>query len=250
MDFSIIIPARYSSSRLPAKLLKDIHGKPLIQLTYENAIKSNASRVIIATDDKRIRKVCEGFGATVCMTNNQHTSGTSRIAQVLNELNIADDEIIVNVQGDEPMLNPKVINQVANNLHTSNMQMATLCEPVADKEQYLDPNCVKVVFDKFGKALYFSRSPIPYFRDMQDFDISLCYKHIGIYAYNSGFIKQYLQMPSSNIEQVEKLEQLTILNEGFNIHVENACSSTGFGVDTQNDLDKVLDALAPSNKGK
>ncbi len=117
MDFSVIIPARYASSRLPAKLLKDIHGKPLIQLTYENALKSNASKVIIATDDNQILKLAEGFGATVCMTDNRHTSGTSRIAQVLEILNINDNEIIVNVQGDEPMLDPKVINQVANNLN-------------------------------------------------------------------------------------------------------------------------------------
>ncbi|SMN17034.1 3-deoxy-manno-octulosonate cytidylyltransferase [uncultured Candidatus Thioglobus sp.] len=249
MNFSVIIPARYASSRLPAKLLKDIYGKPLIQLTYENAMSSNATQVIIATDDQRIRKVCESFGATVCMTSDQHISGTSRIAQVLNELNIADDEIIVNVQGDEPMLDPKVIDQVANNLYKSKLQMATLCEPVLDKDQYLDPNCVKVVFDKVGKALYFSRSPIPYFRDEQDFDLSLCHKHIGIYAYRSEFITRYLQMPSSRIEQVEKLEQLTVLNEGFDIHVEAACGDTGFGVDTQDDLDKVISALAPSNKG-
>ncbi|MBT3744928.1 MAG: 3-deoxy-manno-octulosonate cytidylyltransferase, partial [Candidatus Thioglobus sp.] len=118
------------------------------------------------------------------------------------------------------------------------------CEQVIDKTQYLDPNCVKVVFDKFGKALYFSRAPIPYFREAQDFDLSLCYKHIGIYAYRSAFIKQYLNMDSSRFEQVEKLEQLTVLNEGFGVHVAVACADTGFGVDTQADLDQVRDALA------
>lgn len=249
MGFSVIIPARYASSRLPAKLLKDIYGKPLIRLTYENAMKSGASQVIVATDDERIAQACEVFGATVCMTNNGHTSGTSRIAEVLTTLNIDDDEIVVNVQGDEPMLDPAVIDQVADNLHKSQMQMATLCEPIADKAQYLDPNCVKVVFDKFGRALYFSRAPIPYFREAQDFDLSLCHKHIGIYAYRSAFIKQYLKMDSSRLEQVEKLEQLTVLNEGFDVHVENACGDTGFGVDTQEDLDKVLAALAPNDKG-
>jgi 3-deoxy-manno-octulosonate cytidylyltransferase (CMP-KDO synthetase) len=249
MSFSVIIPARYASSRLPAKLLKDIYGKPLIQLTYENAVKSDATQVVIATDDERIKQVAEDFGATVCMTGTNHTSGTSRIAEVLNKLNISDDEVIVNVQGDEPMLDPKVIAQVAGNLGKSNMQMATLCEPVVDRAQYLDPNCVKVVFDKLGKALYFSRAAIPFFRDEQDFDLSLCHKHIGIYAYHAKFIKQYLTMDSSRFEQVEKLEQLTVLNEGFDIHVERACGDTGFGVDTQEDLNKVLDALAPSNKG-
>jgi len=243
MDFSVIIPARYASTRLNAKLLQDIHGKPLIQHTYENAVKSGASRVIIATDDARIESIANTFGATTCMTGDHHTSGTSRIAQVLDKLSISDDEIIVNVQGDEPMLSASVIEQVANNLANSKMQMATLCENVIDKNQYLDPNCVKVVFDKFGKALYFSRSPIPAFREEAEFDASLCFKHIGIYAYRSGFVKQYLTMNSSAYEQVEKLEQLTVLNEGFDIHVSPACAPTGFGVDTIEDLAKVREAL-------
>ncbi len=242
MAFTVIIPARYASTRLNAKLLQDIHGKPLIQHTYENAKNSGASSVIIATDDVRIEAVANDFGAITCMTGDHHASGTSRLAEALEKLSIADDEIIVNVQGDEPMLGAKVIEQVASNLASSNMQMATLCENVIDKEQYLDPNCVKVVFDKFGKALYFSRSPIPAFRE-DDFDRSICFKHIGIYAYRSGFIKQYLTMDSSAYEQAEKLEQLTVLNEGFDIHVAPACSTTGFGVDTAEDLEKVREAL-------
>jgi len=243
MDFSVIIPARYASTRLNAKLLHDIHGKPLIQHTYENAIKSGATRVIIATDDARIEAVANGFGAITCMTGDHHTSGTSRLAEVLEKLSIDDNEIIVNVQGDEPMLGASVIEQVANNLANSDMQMATLCENVIDKNQYLDPNCVKVVFDKFGKALYFSRSPIPAFREEADFDKSICFKHIGIYAYRSGFIKQYLTMDNSAYERVEKLEQLTVLNEGFDIHVAPACEATGFGVDTIEDLAKVREVL-------
>ncbi|BBB24573.1 3-deoxy-manno-octulosonate cytidylyltransferase [Isorropodon fossajaponicum endosymbiont JTNG4] len=244
MDFSVIIPARYASSRLPAKLLKDVHGKPLIQLTYENAINSSANRVIIATDDKRIEAVANDFGALTCMTDKHHTSGTSRIAQVLAELGINDDEIIVNAQGDEPMLSPSVIDQVANNLATSPMHMATLYEQIANKAQYLDPNCVKVVFNKAGKALYFSRAAIPFFREAKDFDLKLCFKHVGIYAYRAGFIKQYLTMSSSSYEQVEKLEQLTVLNEGVDIHVALACASIGHGVDTQRDLDKVRKELS------
>ena len=243
MDFSVIIPARYASTRLSAKLLQDIHGKPLIQHTYENAKKSGASNVIIATDNKCIEKVANDFGATTCMTSQSHTSGTARIAEVLETLSINDEQIIINVQGDEPMLDGQVIKQVAKNLANSNMQMATLCENVRDKAQYLDPNCVKVVFDKFGKALYFSRSPIPAFRDEADFNVALCFKHIGIYAYRSGFIKQYLTMNSSDYEQVEKLEQLTVLSEGFDIHVALACAPTGFGVDTAQDLIKVREAL-------
>jgi 3-deoxy-manno-octulosonate cytidylyltransferase (CMP-KDO synthetase) len=243
MDFSVIIPARYASSRLPAKLLKDVHGKPLIQLTYENAINSGASRVIIATDDKRIEAVANDFGAFTCMTGEHHTSGTSRIAQALEALDIDDDEIIVNVQGDEPMLNPSVIDQVAHNLATSPMKMATLCEQITHKAQYLDPNCVKVVFNKVGKALYFSRAAIPFFREAKDFNLKLCFKHVGIYAYRAGFIKQYLTMNSSLYEHVEKLEQLTVLNEGFDIHVALACANIGHGVDTQRDLDKVRKKL-------
>ncbi|SMN16519.1 3-deoxy-manno-octulosonate cytidylyltransferase [uncultured Candidatus Thioglobus sp.] len=244
MDFSVIIPARYASSRLNTKLLQDIHGKPLIQHSYENAKKSGTSNVIIATDDERIQSVANAFGATTCMTSSEHTSGTSRIAEVLEILCIDDEQIIVNVQGDEPMLDAKVIQQVAQNLLDSKMQMATLCERVTDKAQYLDPNCVKVVFDKFGKALYFSRSPIPAFREEVDFNIEVCFKHIGIYAYRSGFVKQYLTMKSSSYEQVEKLEQLTVLNEGFDIHIGKACASVGFGVDTQADLEKVRKVLA------
>ncbi|SGZ82843.1 3-deoxy-manno-octulosonate cytidylyltransferase [Bathymodiolus thermophilus thioautotrophic gill symbiont] len=243
MSFIVIIPARYASTRLSAKLLQDIHGKPLLQHTYENAKKSGASQVIIATDDKRIEAVAHEFGATICTTSTKHTSGTARIAEVLTKLDIDDEKVIVNVQGDEPMLAAQVIQQVAQNLIDSKMQMATLCENVVDEAQYLDSNCVKVVFDKFGKALYFSRSPIPAFRNEADFDATLCFKHIGIYAYRSGFIKQYLTMNRSDYEQVEKLEQLTVLNEGFEIHISKACASVGFGVDTQADLDKVREAL-------
>ncbi len=243
MDFCVIIPARYASNRLPAKLLKDIHGKPLLQYTYENAVNSGANTVIIATDDKRIEKVAKNFGAITCMTGDYHSSGTERLAQVAEKLALKENQIIVNLQGDEPMLPADVIQQVANNLTLSNMQMATLCEPVLDRRQYLDPNCTKVVFDKFGKALYFSRAPIPAFRDEADFDAALCFKHIGIYAYRVSFIKQYLTMDSPGYEQVEKLEQLRVLNAGFAIHVTPACTPTGIGVDTAEDLEKVRKIL-------
>ncbi len=244
MDFSVVIPARYGSSRLRAKLLCDIHSKPLIQHTYENALKSNASRVIIATDDDRIFSVAKKFGAEACMTKESHTSGTSRIAEVLEIYSIENDHVVVNLQGDEPMISPEVINQVADNLIKSDMQIATLCENLKSKGQYLDPNCVKVLFNKFSKALYFSRSPIPNFRDDGDFNVDLCYKHIGIYAYKAKFIKEYLTMQSSPLEQSEKLEQLTILDEGYDIHVSVACAPTGIGVDTQEDLDNVIKTLA------
>ena len=240
MDFSVIIPARYDSARLPGKLLKNIHGKTLIERTYSNAILSASKRVIIATDDERISDVAKTFGAEVCLTSDSHTSGTSRIAEAMELLGFADDEIIVNVQGDEPMLSPKVIDQVAKNLNESNMDMATLCEQIESEELYFDPNCVKVVYNMRGKAMYFSRSPIPAFRNPQELDLGLCYRHIGIYAYRAGFLSQYARLSSSRLEEAEKLEQLTILNEGFDIHVAPACGPTGIGVDTKYDLDKVI----------
>jgi len=243
MDFSVIIPARFASSRLPGKLLKNIHGKTLIERTYANATLSGARRIIIATDDKRISDVASAIGAEVCLTSAIHTSGTSRIAEAVEILGIEEDEIIVNVQGDEPMLSPKVIDQVAINFHESKMDMATLCEQIESEDLYFDPNSVKVVYNVRGKAMYFSRSPIPAFRDAQDLDLELCYRHIGIYAYRAGFLRRYAQLPSSRLENAEKLEQLTILNEGFDIHVAPACGPTGLGVDTKQDLDKVIKEL-------
>jgi len=243
MDFSVVIPARYASARLPGKLLKIIHGKTLIERTYSNAILSGAIRVIIATDDERISDVVKTFGAEVCLTSDSHTSGTSRIAEAVETLGFADDEIIVNVQSDEPMLSPIVIDQVAKNLDKSKMDMATLCEQIETEDLYFDPNCVKVVYNMRGKAMYFSRSPIPAFRNAQELDLGLCFRHIGIYAYRASFLSQYAQLSSSRLEEAEKLEQLTILNEGFDIHVALACGPTGFGVDTQHDLDKVIKEL-------
>ena len=239
MGFSVIIPARYASSRLPAKMLKEINGKSLIEHTYSNAIKSNASRVIIATDDERIKTVAEGFGAEVCMTNDSHTSGTSRIAEAVSFLNFQNDDVIVNLQGDEPMMSPSAINQVASNLVSSGMSVATLCETIDTEDAYFDENCVKVVYNSRGRAMYFSRSPVPAFRDGQNINLDLCFRHIGLYAYRVNFLKNYSNMPISRLETAEKLEQLTFLMEGFDIHVDVSFASTGYGVDTESDLIKV-----------
>ncbi|MDA7437986.1 3-deoxy-manno-octulosonate cytidylyltransferase [Candidatus Pseudothioglobus singularis] len=243
MGFSVIIPARYASSRLPAKMLKEINGKSLIEHTYSNAIKSDASRVIIATDDERIKNVAEGFGAEVCMTNDSHTSGTSRIAEAVSFLNFQDDDVIVNLQGDEPMMSPSAINQVASNLVSSGMSVATLCETIDTEDAYFDENCVKVVYNSRGRAMYFSRSPVPAFRDGQNINLDLCFRHIGLYAYRVNFLKDYSNMPISRLEMVEKLEQLTFLMEGFDIHVDVSFASTGYGVDTESDLIKVKKEL-------
>ena len=198
MGFSVIIPARYASSRLPAKMLKEINGKSLIEHTYSNAIKSNASRVIIATDDERIKTVAEGFGAEVCMTNDSHTSGTSRIAEAVSFLNFQNDDVIVNLQGDEPMMSPSAINQVASNLVSSGMSVATLCETIDTEDAYFDENCVKVVYNSRGRAMYFSRSPIPAFRDGENINLDLCFRHIGLYAYRVNFLKDYTNMAISS----------------------------------------------------
>ena len=243
MGFSVIIPARYASSRLPAKMLKEINGKSLIEHTYSNAIKSNASRVIIATDDERIKTVAEGFGAEVCMTNDSHTSGTSRIAEAVLFLNFQNDDVIVNLQGDEPMMSPRAINQVASNLVSSGMSVATLCETIDTEVAYFDENCVKVVYNSRGRAMYFSRSPVPAFRDGQNINLDLCFRHIGLYAYRVNFLKDYSNMPISRLETAEKLEQLTFLMEGFDIHVDVSFASTGYGVDTESDLIKVKKEL-------
>ena len=243
MGFSVIIPARYASSRLPAKMLKEINGKSLIEHTYSNAIKSNASRVIIATDNERIKIVAEGFGAEVCMTNDSHTSGTSRIAEAVSFLNFQNDDVIVNLQGDEPMMSPIAINQVASNLVSSGMSVATLCETINTEDAYFDENCVKVVYNSRGRAMYFSRSPVPAFRDGQNINLDLCFRHIGLYAYRVNFLKNYSNMPISRLETAEKLEQLTFLMEGFDIHVDVSFASTGYGVDTESDLIKVKKEL-------
>ena len=243
MGFSVIIPARYASSRLPAKMLKEINGKSLIEHTYSNAIKSDASRVIIATDNERIKIVAEGFGAEVCMTNDSHTSGTSRIAEAVSFLNFQNDDVIVNLQGDEPMMSPSAINQVASNLVSSGMSVATLCETINTEDAYFDENCVKVVYNSRGRAMYFSRSPVPAFRDGQNINLDLCFRHIGLYAYRVNFLKDYRNMPISRLETAEKLEQLTFLMEGFDIHVDVSFASTGYGVDTESDLIKVKKEL-------
>ena len=243
MGFSVIIPARYASSRLPAKMLKEINGKSLIEHTYSNAIKSDASRVIIATDNERIKIVAEGFGAEVCMTNDSHTSGTSRIAEAVSFLNFQNDDVIVNLQGDEPMMSPSAINQVASNLVSSGMSVATLCETIDTEDAYFDENCVKVVYNSRGRAMYFSRSPVPAFRDGQNINLDLCFRHIGLYAYRVNFLKNYSNMPISRLETAEKLEQLTFLMEGFDIHVDVSFASTGYGVDTESDLIKVKKEL-------
>lgn len=229
INTTIIIPARYASTRLAVKLLQDVCGKPLIQHTYENAKKAGL-KIIIATDDNRIKEVCERFGADVCLTKTNHISGTSRLAEVIEKRNITGT--VINVQGDEPLLPPELIEQVANNI-TDDIAMATLKEAIQGDE-INNPNCVKVVVDKNDNALYFSRYGIPFLRQNK----STIYKHIGLYAYKTDFVKKYLTLAPSHLEQSEKLEQLTVLWHGYKIHCETAIKPAGIGIDIMEDLEK------------
>lgn len=252
MEFTVIIPARYASSRLPRKPLLDICGKPMIQHTWQQAIQAGATRVIIATDHEEIQQVAESFGAEVCFTSENHNSGTERLAEVVEKMAIADDEVIVNVQGDEPLIPPVIINQIAENLITSKANMATLAVPLQTVEELFNPNVVKTLADKNGFALYFSRASIPFARDSfpdcdDDFVKQQNYlRHIGIYAYRAGFIKQYVNWQPTALEQLESLEQLRALWYGEKIHLDIAKQAPEVGVDTQEDLDKVRQILSQS----
>jgi len=244
-SFTIIIPARFESTRLPRKPLIDILGKPMVQWTWLQAKKSAASRIIIATESDQVAQVCEGFGAEVCLTSDQHQSGTERIAEVIEKLQIADDEIIVNVQGDEPMLPPELIEQVAAGLAEDNaVNMATLCEPIEKVETVFDPHAVKVIRDQLNHALNFTRAPMPWSRDTFDQPPHLpksyqYQRHIGLYAYYAGFVKQYVHWEPCALEDIEKLEQLRVLWHGERILVIDALMDAGVGVDTEKDAEWV-----------
>ena len=250
MTFSVIIPARYASTRLPGKPLLDIAGKPMIQHVYERAKQSHAQRVLVATDDARIADVVDDFGGQVCMTSADHESGTDRLEEVVSQLSLPDDHVVVNVQGDEPLIPPAVINQVADNLMANDVAgIATLVECIHDIETIFDPNAVKVTIDSYGKALYFSRSPMPWSRESFKDNKSLpdtCnyYRHIGIYAYRVGFLHQFIQWPASPLELTEKLEQLRALENGVSIIAVPACEDIPVGIDTASDLEKVRALLA------
>ncbi len=251
MKFTVIIPARYASQRLPGKPLLDIAGKPMIQRVYESASQSAAERIVIATDDERIKNVCEKFGAEICLTSANHQSGTDRLQEVITKLKFSEEEIVVNVQGDEPLIPAAVINQVADNLFTHPLaSCATLSEKVHDLDTCFNPNAVKVVCDNLGFALYFSRASIPWIRDeyrstpITHFQAQ---RHIGIYAYKVELLNHFVQWPQSELEKLEKLEQLRILENGHKIHVQSACEAVPAGIDTQEDLAETIRLLQAGN---
>lgn len=225
----------------------DICGKPMVQHVYEKALAAGAEQVIIATDDERIKQCVETFDATVCMTSTEHQSGTDRLAEVVEQLGLEDDSIVVNLQGDEPLMAPALINQVAHNLFAhSSAGMATLCEPIDQPESIENPNIVKVVFNDVGHALYFSRSPIPYARSGDLTTVSY-FRHIGLYSYRASFLRQFVTWEPSVLEVAESLEQLRALSNNVQIHVEPACEATAIGVDTPEDLEVVRRILARSH---
>ncbi|AIA71355.1 3-deoxy-manno-octulosonate cytidylyltransferase [Pectobacterium atrosepticum SCRI1043] len=248
MTFTVIIPARFASSRLPGKPLADINGKPMVVHVMERAQESGAQRVIVATDHPDVEVAVRQAGGEVCLTRADHNSGTERLAEVIERYGFTDDDIIVNVQGDEPLIPSVIIRQVAENLAASKAGMATLAVPIETSEEAFNPNAVKVVTDAEGYALYFSRATIPWdrerFAQSKETIGDHFLRHIGIYAYRAGFVRRYVTWAPSQLEQIELLEQLRVLWYGEKIHVAVAKAVPSVGVDTPEDLARVRQVMA------
>ena len=248
--FTVIIPARLASSRLPEKALADIAGKPMVVRVAERAKLSEAQRIVVATDHTAIAAACSEYGIEAVLTGKQHTSGTARLAEAALLLGMADSDIAVNVQGDEPLIDPALINRTAELLGSSSAQMATAAHPIADAAEFLNPNCVKVVLDQRRNALYFSRAPIAWPRDAFAETQAVLpegfapLRHIGLYAYRVGFLHQYVGLPPSPLESIESLEQLRVLWHGGKIAVTVCDNAPSAGVDTAEDLQRVRDWFA------
>jgi 3-deoxy-manno-octulosonate cytidylyltransferase (CMP-KDO synthetase) len=244
MSFTVIIPARLASTRLPNKPLADLGGKPMVVRVAERARASGASRIIVATDAPSILAACEAHGIEACMTRADHPSGTDRIAEVALTLGLAPDEVVVNLQGDEPLIDPSLLAACAARIRDG-VPMATVAHPIHDLADVFNPNVVKVVLDKAGRALYFSRATIPWHRDAfaatQD-SLPAGYaplRHVGLYAYSNAFLQAYPALESSPLETIEALEQLRVLWHGVPIAVHITDSAPPAGVDTPDDLERV-----------
>ena len=253
MKFTVIIPARYGSSRFPGKPLADLGGKPMIARVAAQAAKSGASQVIVATDHDEIASVAREHGFDVQMTRRDHASGTDRIAEVVTRRKFPAQRIVVNVQGDEPMISPALIRRVAENLAANReTQIATACQPISDLRDVRNPNIVKVVLDERGRALYFSRAPIPFARDAYAGDSRSVpaglpvYRHLGIYAYRCGFLREFTKLAPAAIERFEALEQLRALAHGYRISVAVVRGAMHAGIDTPADLARARRALTQS----
>lgn len=246
MSFHIVIPARYASVRLPAKPLAEIAGRPMILHVAQRAARSEAHSVVVATDDERIVAALSAADIDVMLTRADHESGSDRVMEVAQQRGWSDDSVVVNVQGDEPLIPVAVIEQVARRMRDEpRLDCATLCEPIDQVEQLFNPNVVKVVRTETGRALYFSRAPIPWRRS--DFDGPVTrplepdqwHRHIGIYAYRIGALRRFVGLPRSSLEMLESLEQLRMLEHGMEIQVDIAVEPVPGGVDTAEDLDRV-----------
>lgn len=249
MSFNVIIPARLQSSRLPGKVLKDIAGKPMIYHTYQQALKSDADNVFVASDSDEVIAVADDFGATTCKTDANHSTGTDRIAEACQLLNLADDAIVVNVQADEPLIPPAIISRAAKILQEdSSVSVGTLCHVIDNEADVFNPNVVKVVMDKNNHALYFSRATIPWDRDgfltQTKQTTAKHYRHIGIYAYRVSFLKEYVNWQACDLESVECLEQLRVLWHGENIGVAVVDEFAVTDVNTEEDLERARKLMA------
>ena len=241
MSFSVIIPARYASTRFPGKPLAEIGGKPMVVRVCERAAKSGAAAVHVATDDERIAAAVRAHGHEAIMTRADHASGTDRLAEAARKLGLGEKQIVVNVQGDEPLIAPKLIAQVARTLEKKrDASVSTACHAIHDQASLASPNVVKVVLDAEGYALYFSRAQIPYPREPG----AACYRHAGIYGYRVSFLKRYSRLKPSPLEKAEALEQLRVLWHGYRIAVAVSTTEIPPGVDTSEDLEAVRRMLA------
>ncbi len=252
--FSVVIPARFASTRLPGKPLADLQGKPMIVRVIEQVRASRARDIVVAVDDEKLSAAVASTKCKLLMTRNDHPSGSDRVMEVVEQMAWPDDHIVVNVQGDEPLIPPSVINQVADLLGKNlTLGVATLCHPIFDIAEMLDPNVVKVTLSQTGRALYFSRAPIPWQRG--EFNKTAAsemrleghwFKHIGIYAYRVGVLRQFVQLKPSMLEVTESLEQLRLLENGFTIAIEPALEPVVGGVDTEADLERVRKLIQES----
>ncbi len=240
MRFIVIIPARYASTRFPGKPLAPIGGKPMVVHVCERAAQSGAAAVHVATDDERIAQAVRAHGHSALMTRADHASGTDRLAEAARKLGLGENQIAVNVQGDEPLISPKLIAQVARILEKKKADVSTACHAIHDPAALSNPNVVKVVLDREGYALYFSRSQIPYPRD----GAASCYRHAGIYGYRVGFLKKFAKLRAAPLEAVEALEQLRVLWHGYRIAVAVSADEIPPGVDTPQDLEAVSKMLS------
>jgi 3-deoxy-manno-octulosonate cytidylyltransferase (CMP-KDO synthetase) len=259
-NFKVVIPARYASTRLPAKPLADIHGKPMIVRVVEQALESGADEVVVATDDERVADAVRRAGREAAMTRVDHASGSDRVMEVVAARGWADDALVINVQGDEPLLPPVVIGHLAQAMAASSAPVGTVCERLEDARLLFDPNVVKVVRDAVGRALYFSRAPIPYARDAfaaagTAFPGKLVaprslpgdaawYRHVGIYAFRVHALRQFVGWPVGALERLESLEQLRLLEHGVELLVVESPETVPGGVDTPADLERVRALLA------